>query len=108
MDRRKQEIEDWEAEQARLKGQAERLRSLEEAEKATEKAEAEKGGADNAGAVKPDKPESGQATKAPFAPAPAAKSDQVGANGPLPGAPKPPPRPKPRPTQVEPAPGKLY
>ena len=34
MDRRRQEIEDWEVEQQRLKGQADRLRDLEEAEKA--------------------------------------------------------------------------
>ena len=65
MDRRGQEIQDWEVEQARLKGQAERLRSLEEADKAAEaaaakaaaeKAEAEKGVSDNAEAVKPDTP----------------------------------------------------
>ena len=36
MDRRQQEIQDWEAEQARLKGQADRLRDLEEAEKAAD------------------------------------------------------------------------
>jgi hypothetical protein len=119
MDRREQEIQDWEVEQARLKGQAERLRSLEEAEKAadaeaakraaeaaaTQKAE-EKGAADNADAMKTG--EGGQPTKAPFAAAPAPKSDQVGANGPSPAAPTPPPRPKARPTQVDPEPGKLY
>ena len=57
MDRRGQEIQDWEVEQARLKGQAERLRSLEEADRAAEaaaakaaaeKSEAEKGVSDNA------------------------------------------------------------
>ena len=36
MDQRQREVEDWETEQARLKGQADRLRSLEEAEKAAE------------------------------------------------------------------------
>jgi hypothetical protein len=120
MDRRQQEIQDWEVEQARLKGQAEHLRSLEQAEKAAEaeaasraaeaaaaqKAEEEKGAADNADAAKVG--EGGQPTKAPFAPAPAPKSDQVGANGPGPAAPTPPPRPKARPKQVDPAPGGLY
>jgi hypothetical protein len=124
MDRREQEIQDWEVEQARLKGQAERLRSLQEAEKAAEdeaakraaeaatdkaaaqKAEQEKGAADGVDAPKAG--EGGQPTKAPFAAAPAPKSDQVGANGPSPAAPTPPPRPKARPTQVDPEPGKLY
>ena len=65
MDRRQQEIQDWEVEQARLKGQAERLRSLEDAEKAADadagkaaapqKAEEEKGAADNFDAAKPDR-----------------------------------------------------
>jgi hypothetical protein len=118
IDRRQQEIQDWEVEQARLRGQAERLRSLEEAEKEAEAeaakraAEAaaaqkdEKGAADNLDATKVG--EGGQPTKAPFAPAPAPKSDQVGANGPGPAAPTPPPRPKPRPKQVDSAPGGLY
>jgi hypothetical protein len=118
MDRRQQEIQDWEVEQARLKGQTERLHSLEEAEKAADaeaakraaeaaadkaaaqKAEQEKGGADNFDAAKAG--DGGQPTKAPFAPAPAPKSDQVGANGPGPAAPTPPPRPKAHPTQVDP------
>ncbi len=118
MDRRRQEIQDWEAEQARLKGQAEHLRSLEEAEKAAE-ADAAKTAADEAttrkaqekaavdNAVKTDASENAAATpaKAPFAAAPAPKSEEMGANGP---APRPPPRPKARPTQVDPAPGKLY
>ena len=122
MDRRQQEIQDWEVEQARLKGQADRLRSLEEAEKAAEaeaakraadgaadkatasKPEQEKGAADGADAAKDG--EGGKTATAPFAPAP--KSDQVGANGPNPAAPTPPPRPKARPTQVDPEPGKLY
>jgi hypothetical protein len=120
MDRREQEIQDWEVEQARLKGQAERLRSLEEAEKAADaeaakraaeaaaaqKAGEEKGAADGVDA--PKSGEGGQPTNAPFAAAPAPKSDQVGANGPGPAAPTPPPRPKARPTQVDPEPGKLY
>ena len=121
MDRRRQEIEDWQVEQARLKGQAERLRSLEEADKAAEaeaakkaaeaaadkaaaeKAGADKGATDNADAAKADTPEGGSANraKAPFAPAPAPKSDQIGANAPPPAA-TPPPRPKTRPTQVDP------
>jgi hypothetical protein len=104
MDRRQQEIQDWEVEQARLKGQAERLRSLEEAEKAAnaeaaKKAEEEKGAADifDPARASDDK----QPTTAPFAPAPASRSDQIGANGLGATAPTPPPRPKARPTQVE-------
>jgi hypothetical protein len=122
MDRRQQEIQDWESEQSRLKGQVDRLRSLEEAEKATEaeaakraaedaadkpaapKAEEQKGAADGANGTKDG--EAKQTPTAPFAPAP--KSDQVGANGPSAAAPTPPPRPKARPTQVDPEPGKLY
>ncbi len=114
LDRRRQEIEDWQVEQQRLKGQAERLHDLEEAEKAAENEAAKKAAADNAGAekgesVRPAAPEGGPATapNAPFASAPAPKSDEVGANAPPP-APTPPPRPKTRPTQVDPTPGKLY
>ena len=44
MDRRQQEIQDWEVEQARLKGQAEHLRSLQEAEKAADAEAAKKSG----------------------------------------------------------------
>jgi hypothetical protein len=124
MDRRQQEIQDWESEQSRLKGQADHLRSLEEAEKAAAaeaakraaedaadkaaapKAEEEKGAVDGADGAK-DRA-SGQTPTPLFAPAPAPKSDQVGANGPSPAAPTPPPRPKARPTQVDPEPGKLY
>ena len=112
-DLRQQEIQDWEVEQARLKGQTERLHSLEEAEKAADaeaakraaeaaaaqKAEQDKGGVDNLDAAKAG--DGGQPTKA-FAPAPAPKRDQVGANGPGPAAPTPPPRPKARPTQADP------
>jgi AsmA family len=118
MDRRQQEIQDWETEQSRLRGQADHLRSLEDAEKAAEaqaakeaaealaaqKTEEEKGPADGGGAAKDGG--DGQPAKAPFAPAP--KSDQVGANAPSSSAPTPPPRPKARPTQADPAPGKLY
>ena len=69
LDRRRQEIEDWQVEQQRLKGQAERLHDLEEAEKAAEKEAAKKAAADNAGAekgesVKPAAPEGGPATAA--------------------------------------------
>jgi uncharacterized protein involved in outer membrane biogenesis len=122
MDRRQQEIQDWESEQARLKGQVDHLRLLEEADKAaaaeaakraaedaaakaaTPKAEEDEGAADGADAAKGGA--GGQPANAPFAPAP--KSDQLGANGPSPAAPTPPPRPKARPTQVDPEPGKLY
>jgi hypothetical protein len=121
MDRRQQEIQDWESEQSRLKSQADHLRSLEEADKAAE-AEAVKraaeDAADKAAAPKPEEEKGapdgakdgggGQAATAPFGAAPAPKSDQVGANGPSPAAPTPPPRPKARPTQVDPEPGKLY
>jgi AsmA family len=125
LDRRRQEIEDWRVEQERLKGQADRLHDLEEAEKAAkaeaakkaaeaadkaaaEKAEPDKGAADGAPA-RPDKSQSGPAptANAPFAPAPAPKSEQFGVNAP-PAAPTPPPRPRARPTQVDPAPGGLY
>ncbi len=114
MDRRQQEIQDFEVEQARLKGQAERLRSQEEAEKAAD-AEAAKKAAEAAAARKAEEDknaadslepakdgESGQSRK-PFASAPAPKSDELGANGPSFSAPTPPPRPKARPTQVDPS-----
>jgi hypothetical protein len=125
MDRRRQEIEDFEVEQARLKGLAEHLRAEEEAEKAAdleaaaqkaqeaaaEKAAAEKAAADNAEAVKAQTPD-GEATtaaKAPFAPASAAaKSDELGADTPSPTAPMPPVRPKARLTPAQPTPGGLY
>ncbi len=97
MDRRRQEIEDFEVEQSRLKGLAERLRAQEETEKAAEleaaaakKAAAEKAAADNAEAAKTEAPD-GEATtaaKAPFAPAPAAaKTDDLGAERALADAP---------------------
>jgi hypothetical protein len=138
MDRRRQEIEDFEVEQARLKGLNERLRAGEEAEKAAEieaaekkaaeaavekavadkaaadkaaaeKAAAEKAAADNAEAVKSETPdgEAATAAKAPFGPAAAAKSDELGANAPSP-APLPPARPKARLTPTDPTPGRLY
>ena len=117
MDRRRQEIQDFEVEQERLKGQAERLRRLEQADKeaeaakkaAAEKAEPDVGTTDKAQAAKPETPEGKPPAQAktPFAPAPAPRSDEVGANAPPP-APAPPRRPRVRPTQVDPAPGKLY
>jgi hypothetical protein len=131
MDRRQQEIEDFEAEQARLKGLTEHLRAEEEAEKAAEleaaakkaaeaaaikaaaekaaadKAAADKAAVDNAEAVKPETSDGDGlgAEKAPFAPAPP-KSDELGANAPAP--PMPPARPKARSTTGDLAPGGLY
>ena len=125
MDRRRQEIEDWKVEQERLKAQADRLRDLEEAQKAAD-ADAAKRAADaiaakSAAEAAADKATAEKAerdkgagggpattTNAPFAAAPAPKSDQIGANGLSPASPTPPPRPRPRPTQPEPQPGKLY
>ena len=118
MDRRGQEIEDFEAEQARLKGLSEHLRTMEEEKAAAEKAAAEKAAAenaaaekaaaDNAEAAKAETPsgEAQTAAKAPFASAPAPKRDEVGAAAPA--APMPPTRPKARATPGEPAPGGLY
>ena len=84
MDRRRQEIQDWEVEQTRLKGQVERLRSLEEAEKAAEAEAAKRAAEVGANKASTDKagPEKGaadnaDAASAPFAPAPAPKSDEV-------------------------------
>jgi hypothetical protein len=125
MDRRRQEIEDFGVEQARLKGLAEHLQAEEEAEKAAEieaaakkaaelaaeKAAAEKAAADNAEAVKAETPggEGATAAKAPFAPASAApKIDELGANAPSPAAPMPPVRPKARLTPADQTPGGLY
>lgn len=120
MDRRRQEIQDFEAEQERLKGRAERSRGLEQADKeaeaakkaAAEKAEPDTGATDKAQAAKNGTPEGrpAETAKTPFAPAPAPapRSDEVGANAPPSAAPAPPRRPKTRPTQVDPAPGKLY
>jgi AsmA family len=137
MDRRQQEIQDFEVEQARLKGLAEHLRAMEEAEKAAEaetarkaaevaaekaaaekaaaekaaadKAAAEKAAADNAEAVKADRPDSDAATaeKAPFAPAPAAAKSDE-LGANAPEPPMPPVRPKARSTSGDPAPGGLY
>ena len=136
MDRRQQEIEDFKVEQSRLKGLSEHLRAMEDAEKAAEleaakkaeeaaaakaaaekaaaekaaaeKAAADKAAADGAEAVKAETPDGDAATaaKAPFASAPAPKSDELGAAAPA--APMPPARPKVRSTPVEPAPGGLY
>ena len=128
MDRRQQEIEDWQGEQERLKGLTEHLRVEEEADKAaeleaaekaaqaaadkaaTEKADAAKAAAENAGAVKAETPESGPAAtaKAPLPPASnAARSDELGANAPSPAPPTPPVRPKARSAPADPTQG-LY
>ena len=122
MDRRRQEIEDFEVERARLKGLAERLKAQEEAEKAAEieeaakkaaalaaeRAAAEKAAADSAEAAKSETPD-GEAAKAPFAPAAMApKSDELGANAPSPAAPMPPVRPKAHATPADAGPGRLY
>ena len=117
IDRRQQELRDFGAEQLRLKNQADRLRSLEEVDKAAA-AEAAKRAAEDAPAQKTEErkgpadvfdpakeSEAPGAPKAPFAPAP--KSEQLGANGSGSSAPTPPPRPKGRPAQVEPEPGRL-
>jgi hypothetical protein len=135
MDRRQQEIEDFKVEQSRLKGLSEHLRAMEDAEKAAEleaakkaeeaaaakaaaekaaaeaaaeKAAADKAAVDGAEAAKAETPDGDAATpaKAPFASAPAPKSDELGAAAPA--APMPPARPKVRSTPVEPAPGGLY
>ena len=128
LDRRQEEIQDWEGEQERLKGLSEHLRVEEEADKAeleaadkaaqaaadkaaAEKADAEKAAAQNAGAVKADTPESGPgaSAKAPLPPASnAARSDELGANAPSPAAPAPPVRPKARSTPGDPTQGGLY
>jgi DNA polymerase III gamma/tau subunit len=128
MDRRQQEIEDWQNEQTRLKGLSEHLRVQEEADKAAEleaaekaaqaaadktaadKADAEKAAAENAAAVKAETPESGPAAtaKAPLPPASnAARSDELGANAPSSSAPTPPVRPKARSLSADPTQG-LY
>jgi hypothetical protein len=125
LDRRQQEIDDWRAEQARLKGLTEHLRGEEEAEKAAEreaaekkaaqaaadKADAEKAAAETAGAAKSETLESApaQAAKAPITPASTApRSDEVGANAPFSAAPAPPIRPKARPAPADPTQGGLY
>jgi hypothetical protein len=125
MDRRQQEIEDWQGEQTRLKGLTEHLRVEEQADKAAEpeaaekkaaqaasdKSAAEKAAAENPGAAKADMPESAPAApaKAPFAPASTAPaSDELGANAPSSAAPTPPIRPKARPTPADRTQGGLY
>jgi hypothetical protein len=122
MDRRQQEIEDWRAEQARLKGLTEHLRAEKEAEKAaaqeaekkaaqaaSDKADAEKAAAESAGAVKGETLESAPAAaaKTPIAPA-APRNDEVGANAPFSAAPTPPIRPKARPAPADPTERGLY
>ena len=71
MDRRQQEIEDWRAEQARLKGLTEHLRAEEEAEKA---AEAEGGGEEGRGKPPPRKPTRRRPRRKPPAPRKARRS----------------------------------
>ena len=125
MDRRRQEVEDWRAEQARLKGLTEHLRAEKEAEKAAEreaaekkageaaadKADADKAPAETAGAVKGETLEDAPAAaaKAPIASAPSApRSDEVGTNAPFSAAPMPPVRPKARPAPPDPTQGGVY
>jgi hypothetical protein len=95
MDRRNEEIEDWEVEQARLKARAERMRTEEEAAKAAAQAAADKAAVDNA---------DGAAAKASTT----AKSDELGANASTPTSPTPPVRPKARATLPDPLQGGLY
>ena len=125
MDRRQQEIQDWEVEQSRLKGPSRSLALSRGSGEGGRGRGGEKSGGSRSGQSRGAESRAGEGrsgrfrrgegrrrranrTKAPFAPAPAPKSDQVGANGPGPAAPTPPPRPKARPTQVDPEPGKLY
>ncbi len=137
MDRRRQEIEVFEVEQARLKGLTEHLRAEEEAEKAAEleaaakkaaeaaaekaaaekaaaekaaadKAAAEKAAADKAEAVKAETPDSDAAT-AEKAPFASAPTPKSDELGAAaPAPPMPPSRPKARSTPGDPAPGGLY
>ncbi len=129
LDRRNAEIQDWRAEQERLKGLAEHLESqrAEEARLAAEKAAAEKAAAERAAVEKaaaeraaaekaaaekaaaPDRqPEASEkAPQIPGAPEGPASTglDDVNSNAPPPaGAPSPPPRPKPRPPAAQTAP----
>ena len=101
MDQRQREVEDWETEQARLKGQADRLRSLEEAEKAAEADAATKRAADGAGGVKDG--EAGQTPTAPFGAAHAPR--RATRSAPITPAPQPrDPRPGPRRARHKPTP----
>jgi hypothetical protein len=129
MDRRAAEIEDWRAEQARLKGLTEHLAA--EREAAAEKAAAEKAAADKAAAEKAaaekaaaEKAAAEKASSQPDAPSdvspnggsnPAAAStdssvrtDQLGVNTPPSAAPMPPSRPRPHPAPTDPTATGLY
>ena len=110
MDRRQQEIQDWEVEQARLKGQAEHLRSLEEAEKAadaeaakraaevaadkaaTQKAEEDKGAADNVDGRRTAKAGNRQRRRSRPLPRPRATKSAPMVLAPRPRRPRPGPR----------------
>ncbi len=122
MDRRNAEIEDWRAEQARLKGLAEHLEN-ERAE--TERAAAEKAAAEKAEVERGAAKAAAEAAKAfpqpelppdlsnERAPAPKPPAAELGANAATPPAlvPLPPPRRKPRPVPTppaEPTAGSLY
>ena len=112
MDRRQQEIQDWEVEQARLKGQAERIRSLEEADKAaeleaakkaaqaaadkaaTEKAEEEKGAADKVDAAKADTLEGGRRQRRRSRPLPRRRATKSAPMDPAPWPRRPRPGPR--------------
>ncbi len=106
MDRRAAEIEDWRAEQARLKGLAEHLAAEREAaaeKAAAEKAAAEKAAADKAAAEKaasepelpPDLAPNTVAKPPAVSNNSSVRADQLGVNAPPVDAPVPPSRPKP-------------
>ena len=104
MDRRATEMEDWRAEQARLKGLTEHLAAEREA---AEKAAAAKAAADKAAAqkaaIQPDLPPDLPPDNAPIVKPStlsnnsAARAGPLGVSAPPPDAPMPPSRPKPRP-----------
>jgi colicin import membrane protein len=133
MDRRKQELEDWRAEQERLKGLSEHLADQREQERvaaekaAAEKAAAEKVAAEKAAAEKaaadkaardrvaaPSEPSPDDQPGAATLQSPGDAGARAGRDGneaaPLPDAPTPPPRPKPARPEDKPAPteGGLY
>ena len=99
MDRRDAEIEEWRAEQARLKALAQR----QEAEKAAEKAAADKSAAERVEAARAaEKAESAKPFPQPELPpdisrAPASADADLAPSHPRPATPLPPTRPKPRP-----------
>jgi hypothetical protein len=116
MEERDREIEDWRAEQDRLKGVLDRLRAEEEAYKAAaEKAAREiledpkaPSPSDHGAAAAKAPSEDGAATvKGSFAPAPAKNNDELGANA-SPSPPTPPTRPRARPATPDPTQGGIY